>query len=791
MAALATAPSLTPATTDRAHARVWRVVGRVQGVGFRPFVYRLAHHHGLCGWVRNEGGDVLVHAQGAPAALHAFGSALAGSAPPAALVHSLSTRQVPAQSIRGFQIRPSTYGADSSARIPTDLFACDECLEEMGDPAARRYRYPFINCTQCGPRYTVIRSLPYDRANTTMDGFALCIDCAREFADPLDRRFHAQPLACARCGPELRWQQDGLVLRGNEAAMAAAVTALRAGRIIALRGVGGYHLMCDATQPAAVDRLRLRKHRPAKPLAVLVPWRGSDGLDYARTLAHLHPDQVAALTDAARPLVLAQRRATALVGSAIAPGLDEIALMLPYSPLLHLLLEDFGAAVVATSGNRSGESVMIDPAQVEERLGGVADGFLHHDRDIARPADDPVLRRIAGAVRPLRLGRGTAPLELRLPVAIGIPTLAVGAFGKNTVALAWGDRAVVSPHIGDLGSLRSQTVFAQVATQLQELHGVTAQQVVHDAHPGFPNTRWARALGMPSRAVWHHMAHASALAGEFAVDTPLLCFTWDGVGLGPDRTLWGGEALLGLPGHWQRVASFRPFCLPGGDRVAGQPWRAALALSWECALAWDGAGAGAIAALDLAGLRYASVAGLNAPLTSAAGRLFDAAAALLGICTHASYEGEAPMRLEARAAFAGLPPKAPALPLERDAQGVWRADWRPLVGQLLDPGQTTSVRAALFHARLASTVCEQALRVRERARVDRIGLCGGVFQNALLARRATELLTQAGFEVLMPRILPVNDAAISYGQLVEAAALGSTGLGPSRAGRAVAGAGRG
>jgi len=747
-------------------SKAWRIGGRVQGVGFRPFVYRLAHLFDLTGWVRNNGGEVEIHAQGPADRLQAFGDALLKRAPPAALAQLLEVRSARGESTKVFRIVASKIGAQPHIHVPPDLFTCDDCLAELHDPTARRYRYPFINCTQCGPRYTLIRSLPYDRPNTTLDRFTLCRHCAAEYADPLDRRFHAQPLACAACGPSLHWHEGGSGISGNAQALATALAALRDGRIVAVRGIGGYHLLCDAANEAAVARLRARKGRPAKPLAVMVPWRGSDGLDYARALAQLSALHAAALRDSVRPIVLTPRRANATVAAGIAPGLCELALMLPYSPLHHLLLDDFGAALVATSGNLSGEPVLTEPEDAQACLADVADGFLHHDRSIARPADDPVVRVVAGIVRPIRLGRGTSPLEFDLPFPIQVPTLAVGAFMKNTVALAWGGRAVVSPHIGDLASPRGRAVFAQVADDLQQLYDVRAERIAHDAHPGFPNTRWARDSALPTQAVWHHHAHAAAVAGEFPRDAPLLCFTWDGVGLGADGTLWGGEALLGRPGAWARVASFRPFRLPGGERAAREPWRTALALCWECGQAWpQGAKLGGPL------LRRAFEGGVNAPTTTAVGRLFDAAAALLGVCLKASYEGEAPMRLEALCEKAAPPL---ALPLARDAAGIWRSDWSPLVPALLDARRTPAARAAMFHASLAQTLCAQALAVREHTGVTRVGLGGGVFQNRILSEQVQARLTAAGFEVLIPQRLPVNDAVISYGQLIEAAAMQAT-----------------
>lgn len=743
-------------------ARRWRLGGRVQGVGFRPFVYRLAHALALTGWVRNTGGEVEIYARGAAERLEAFTDALLTLAPPAANARLLEVQSAPLEVHEGFCILSSASGAERHIHVPSDLYTCDECLAELRDPAARRYRYPFINCTQCGPRYTVIRAMPYDRPNTTLDRFTMCRECAAEYADPLDRRFHAQPLACAACGPSLSWRSGGIEVEGNEPALSAALSALRDGWIIAVRGVGGYHLVCDAEDQTAIARLRARKGRPAKPLAVMVPWRGGDGLDYARDVAHLSLREAATLRDAVRPIVLTVGRAQTRIATAVAPGLRELGLMLPYSPLHHLLLDDFGAALVATSANLSGEPVLIEQEEVHARLGNVADGFLHHNRVIARPADDPVVRDLAGAARPLRIGRGTAPLELGLPRAIQVPTLAVGAYLKTTVALAWGERAVVSPHIGDLASPRGREIFAQVARDLQRLYGVRAERIVHDAHPNFPNTRWACGTGLPTHAVWHHFAHAAAVAGEYPSEAPLLCFTWDGVGLGPDDTLWGGEALLGRPGTWQRVGSFRPFRLPGGERAAREPWRSALALCWECGEVWpEGEEFGAPL------LRRAFDGGLNAPSTTSVGRLFDAAAALLGLCPRSSYEGEAPMRLEAICEKA-VP--AMVLPLARDAMGIWRSDWAPLVTAMQDARRAPEVRASLFHSTLAQALTEQALAVRSHTGVTRVGLSGGVFQNRVLTEQVHARLTAKAFEVLIPERLPVNDAAISYGQLIEAGA---------------------
>jgi hydrogenase maturation protein HypF len=742
-----------------ASAQRFRLGGRVQGVGFRPFVYRLAQSLELTGWVRNNSGAVEIHAEGPDERLRDFGTALLERAPSAAAARLIDVTTVPLESASGFRIATSTAGWDRQLDVPLERCPCAECLAELADPDARRYRYPFINCTQCGPRYTILRRLPYDRCNTTLDGFPLCTDCAREFGDPADRRFHAQPLACAACGPSVYWT-DGATRERGTPALAAAVRALRRGDIVALRGVGGYHLLCDAANQTAVLRLRSRKDRPAKPFALMVPACGLDALDHVRRLAFVSVLQGQALRDASRPIVLLTARASAPLAAAVAPDLSEVGVMLPYSPMHHLLSADFGAALVATSGNTGGEPVLTEVDEAQRRLARIADGFLHHDRPIARAADDPVLRVVSGSVRPLRLGRGTAPLELTVSSPFHVPTLAVGAHSKGTVALGWGDRAIVSPHLGDYATPRGRALLERTVAELQSLYGVCAERVVHDAHPAFASTRWAVQCGLPAIAVWHHHAHASAVAGECSIAAPMLCFTWDGVGLGPDRGLWGGEALWGAPGRWRRVASFRPFRQPGGERAAREPWRSALALCWETGCPWD-EGERRGGAL----LRRAADIGINAPATTAVGRLFDAAAALAGVCYVTSYEGEAAMRLEA---LCTTRQASEPLPLNRDANGLWRTDWSPLVALLMDDRQPRSVRAGRFHAILAQALVDQAVAIRADTGAHRIGLAGGVFQNSHLTELIVGLLTERGFEVHVPRRLPVNDAAISFGQLIEA-----------------------
>ena len=736
--------------------------GHVQGVGFRPFVYRLATQHGLRGSVRNQLGQVEILVSGTSYALREFELDLVRNAPPLAKPRVDMSQAIDAFQADGFEIASSSAAADARIFVPPDYFMCDECREELHDPADRRFRYPFINCTQCGPRYTLIEALPYDRPNTSMADFPLCPECKSEYVSADDRRFHAEPVACPSCGPQLSFvdgRRDTTV--AGDSALSAALARLRSGAVVAVKGIGGYHLMCDACDVAAVTLLRQRKFRPDKPLAVMFPLAGDDGLEVVRQYAEPDTAEAELLTSPARPIVLTSKTPRCDLADNIAAGLSEIGAFLPYSPLHQLLLEGFGGPLVATSANISGEPVLTNNDDVESRLGNVADAFLHHDRPIVRPADDPVFRRIASSTRPLRIGRGCAPLELELPWTLPAPVLAAGGHMKGTVALAWDDRVVVSPHIGEMDSPRSLKVFEQVARDLQALYGVTAQTLVRDAHTGYTTHRWAGAQGLPVEDVWHHQAHASAVVAEADLPGQWLVFAWDGVGLGEDGTLWGGEALAGAPGAWRRVASFRPFRLPGGERAGREPWRSAAALHWTSERPWgdcpdnDGLAEGAWQRR------------LNCPETTAAGRLFDAAAALIGRFHFASFEAQGPMYLES---LARGPGKVVELPLARDATGIWRSDWEPLLDVVNDDMRSQRARAEAFHTSMARALVGQALEIRAEATVNQVGLCGGVFQNRVLTEQVVSLLEDEGFDVFLPSALPVNDAALSFGQVAEVAA---------------------
>ena len=786
-------------------AREIVVTGRVQGVGYRPFVYVTAHELGLTGSVLNGSGKVFIHAEGTAENLDRLEHALVHGAPPLARPQLASSEPAEVQSAAAFEILASDSTAESEIHVPPDLYTCNDCVEELTGPQERRFGYPFINCTQCGPRYTIITAMPYDRPNTSMADFPLCDDCRAEYESPLDRRFHAQPLACPVCGPQLEfaktspakaegsarrvrdhnppgadYERTGMCSSVSRSRLAdpshrqilEAIEALDRGEVVAVKGVGGYHLICDAANDGAVRRLRERKHRPDKPLAVMFPISGEDNLGAMRACLDLDEVTAQAITDPARPIVLARKKKGFSLSKYLAPGLNELGVFLPYSPLHHQLLLAYGKPIVATSGNISGEPVITDNQEAEHRLGQVADAFLHHNRPIVRPADDPVIRPMAGAARAIRLGRGLAPLERSLGTRLPRALLATGGHLKVTVALAWEDRVVVSPHIGELDSPRSNDVFKNIINDIQALYDVNAHTIVCDLHPGYASTRWAEQQGMPLIRVQHHAAHASALAGEHPDIENWLVFTWDGVGYGSDQTLWGGEALAGKPGGWDRVASFRPFRLVGGDKAGREPWRSAAALYWEqeCELPWLAGAEQAPGFIDAEALRLAHHAwqrGTNVFETSAVGRLFDAAAALVLGRNVSSFEGQGPMELEH---IAQNQCEVIRLPIGPDDSGVLRSDWAPLLQVLGDKGIPAAKRAGIFHETMAQALLDQALKVRERVEFDAVGLSGGVFQNRRLAERTVELLTARGIAVRLHREIPANDGGLSFGQIIEAAA---------------------
>lgn len=739
------------------------VTGRVQGVGFRPFVYRIAHENHILGWVRNTVGRVDIHAEGTAEDIEAFKLALIKQSPPLSEPHIEYEENAELENSTGFYILRSEESGEAEIHTPPDQYLCPECEVELRDRSNRRYRYPFINCTQCGPRYTIIKAMPYDRVNTTMEPFPLCPPCREEYESPASRRFHAEPNACDDCGPQLSYYDaDSRIESDNEKALVAAVGALERGRILAVKGVGGYHLMCDAANELAVARLRKNKHRPHKPLALMVPASGDDQLEGVRELVEIENDEVALeLRRPSRPIILMKRKAQAPVCHEIAPDLDELGVMLPPSPMHVLLLEDYGKPVVATSGNISGEPVLTDDHDADARLGKIAESWLVHNREIIRPADDTVKRVIFSVPCMIRIGRGTAPIERALPAKLDHPVIAVGGHMKNTVALAWENRLVISPHIGDLSAHRSMLVFEQVIDDLQRLYQVKAESLICDMHPNYSSSRWVKEQGLPIFEVQHHRAHASALATDNiqqadAMKERGLVFTWDGVGYGDDGTLWGGETFLGSPGNWQRVASFRNFRLMGGDKVSHEPWRSAAALYWELEAEYPGSEAEKLA-------HAAWKSGLNSFESSAAGRLFDAIAAMLGLAHITSHEGEAPMRLEA---IAGDVDTMDSLPFN-EQDGIFRIDWEPLFHAMKAVEETIEFRAGYAHALLANTVVAISRHFKASDDIDYVGLSGGVFQNRKLTELVIRRMYDAGIPLRLAETIPSNDGGISYGQIIE------------------------
>ena len=776
----------------RSTARSLTVEGVVQGVGFRPFVWRLATELGLAGRVRNAAGRVEIEAAGTSAALDAFARRLRTDAPPRARVERVSA--VPLGPSAAADL-PETFAIDESVSaaavdrlFPPDIATCDECLAELADPADRRYRYPFTNCTNCGPRATIIEELPYDRARTTMRAFPLCADCAAEYADPANRRFHAEPVACPRCGPRLAYRRTDAPAPSarDEGALAAAVADLRAGRIVAVKGLGGYHLACDATDGAAVGRMRDRKRRWARPFAVMVR-----DLAAARALCHVTATEAALLVGPARPIVLlvARRHGEPALAPSVAAGNHRLGIFLPYTPLHHLLLEAMDRPLVLTSGNLTDEPLATDDADAATRLAGLADSFLTHDREIRARYDDSVTRVVAGRESLVRRARGHAPEALPLPIAASRPILAVGAELKHTFTLARGGRAHVAPHNGDLEDLATHRAFTDGLAHLARLLALEPEVVAHDRHPEYLSTKYALARFPAERriAVQHHHAHVASCAAEHGITTPFIGVAYDGLGMGDDGTLWGGEILVADLVGYRRVARFGRAPLPGGALAVKRPYRMALGylLGAEALGRADIAGvvdargldgdlaAGLLERLDpreVAVVRTQVSRGLNAPLASSAGRLFDAAASLLGLRDVAEYEAQAAIDLEIAAGDRAAAPLPYALERLGD---VLVYDPRPTLAALLAgraAGHHVGSLAAAFHETIAEVTRELCADASAATGIRTICLSGGVFQNRRLAGALLRRLARDGFAVFINRRVPVNDGGISYGQAAIAAA---------------------
>jgi hydrogenase maturation protein HypF len=757
-------------TTDRRRRLNIQVHGVVQGVGFRPFVYTTAAALGLAGSVRNDSSGAIIEIEGDAADVAGFLTMLRDRPPPLAVIDAVQTQDLPPRGGTGFAIADTTHSGGGRTLASPDVAICDDCVAEQRDPTDRRYRHAFVNCTNCGPRFTITASLPYDRAATTMAAFPMCGACAREYADPADRRFHAQPICCPDCGPMPAFQDhDGHRTLGEDG-LARARDLLRRGEILAVKGIGGYHLACDAADSAAVTELRIRKRRGDKPFAVMVA-----DLATAHTIAEVNLPAERVLTGPQRPIVLLPRRPGGPVDRAVAPHLPDLGVLLAYTPL-HLLLfglpgdEPGPTALVMTSGNLGGEPICFTDHDAVDRLGPLADGWLMHDRAILAPCDDSVVRVCARRQIPIRRSRGYAPLPVALPAPVP-PTLAVGTDLKNTMAVAAGKYAWLSQHIGDMDDLATLSAFDSARHHLQALTGVTPEILVADAHPGYRSTAWARrnAAGRPVRSVQHHHAHIAAVMAEHGLDgaQPVLGFAFDGTGYGPDGAIWGGEVLLADYKGYRRLAQLKYVPLPGGDISVLRPYRMALAHLWAAGLPWDDDLAPVRACPDEERrvLAHQLQTGLGCVPTSSMGRLFDAVSALAGVRQVVAYEAQAAIELEGYSRDRCCGATAYAFLIEAGDPAV--IDPGPVLAAVLTDarlGVPTGVIGARFHRAVADLIIELARTAARTAPV--VALSGGVFQNALLLGLAVDGLDARGFEVLTHHRVPPNDGGIALGQLL-------------------------
>ena len=767
------------ATSEAAVRLRLRVAGLVQGVGFRPYVHRLATELELTGHVGNDTQGVFIEIEGPHEAAQDFMSHLVTDAPGPARIDDVFARPMAPSGGTGFSIVESRGQGTVRTFVSPDIATCRDCLAELFDPADRRARYPFTNCTNCGPRFTITLSLPYDRPKTTMRGFALCGACAAEYHDPADRRFHAQPIACADCGPRL-WLEDSAgsaPVAGSDAAIAAAQATLARGEIVAIKGLGGFHLACDAASDAAVRRLRERKHRLEKPFAVM-----ARDLEVARRLARVDPSEATLLTSAQRPIVLLRRRtgpAQSAISALVAPDNPRLGVLLPYTPLHHLLFAPVPgcdpAAVpdvlVMTSGNLTDEPICYEDDDARRRLRGIAEAWLLHDRPIHVPCDDSVLEidPDSGNELPLRRSRGYAPMPLRLPFSAG-PTLAVGGELKNTFCLAAGKDAFMSQHIGDMGSVETWAAFERSTRQLAELYDIRAPRLAADAHPGYQTKRWAEgASSRPVSEVQHHHAHIASVMAEHGVPVGqrVIGIAFDGTGFGTDGTIWGGEVLVAGYGDFERVGHLTSVPLPGGDAAIRRPCRTAVAHLWAAGIEWgeDLPPVSAVPTKERAVLARQLERGIGCVATSSMGRLFDAVSSLLGLRHEATYEAEAALYLQ-WAAEKALDLGVPSLEYHFDLTGT-ELDPTPVLRAMVEDlrrGADTAAMAAGFHRAVARAIANAADGQRMRVGIDLVALSGGVFQNALLLGLARRELEARNFEVLTHRVVPPNDGGLALGQ---------------------------
>jgi hydrogenase maturation protein HypF len=745
--------------------------GVVQGVGFRPWVYQLARRHGVGGRVRNDSTGVMIDAFGSDEAVDAFISSVGRNTPPAARVRDIQSTEIPWEDVSGFTIIASEPGSERNISIPPDLATCDDCLGDMFDPADRRYLYPFTNCTNCGPRYTIVRDVPYDREQTTMASFTMCRACREEYEDPLDRRFHAQPNACHLCGPRV----VALRPQGHEIAtrepLEFAGRALRGHMIVAIKGLGGFHLACDATSSLAVGRLRERKQREAKPLAVMVR-----DLAAAEEIAELNDEERALLTSVERPIVLVKRRSGAKLAPEIAGESPLAGIFLPYTPLHHILLREAGIPLVMTSGNVADEPMVTRNDEALERLGEIADIFLMHNRAIETRADDSVVRLIAGAPAVMRRARGYVPRGIELGRAFAQPVLAVGAHLKNAVCIGTGRSAFLGPHNGDLETLATLRSFEESVEQMKRFIGVEPRLIAHDLHPDYFSTRYAQALGGDCTlvGVQHHHAHIVSAMAEHGIDGRAIGVAYDGTGFGTDGTSWGGEILIADYTRFKRFATFRPVALAGGDQAIRQVWRIALALLDD---AFEGSPPlhriplfQKIEPRKIDSVRTMIANDLNSPLARGVGRYFDALGALgLGV-QDSRYEGEVALQWNM---IADPNEEGRYEVVVREGAAPWEIDLRPLVRsavQDLIAGIGPAVVSARFHNTLADLTIEITQAAASAHGQMPVVLSGGCFQNALLTERVTDGL-RSKLDVVMNRNVPSGDGGLALGQAVIADAV--------------------
>lgn len=737
--------------------RELRLSGRVQGVGFRPFLARLASKHQLVGWVQNENGRVRVRIQGTLDRLDAYQTDVLRLAPPAARPVMDSMTNLELATYQYFEIQPSTRPEEATAfpQLPLDLYTCPDCLSELKDPNNRRYGYPFINCTQCGPRYSLLADLPYDRPMTSMVGFEMCAACRAEYENPLDRRYHAEPIACPDCGPTLMWRSGEQTLSGASG-LTRCIDALAAGNIVAVKGVGGFHLMCNALNDAAIGRIRDIKQRAEKPLAVLFHPDTNHAAGLHRFVEY-SPEGLSLLTSVERPIVLCSQKAGSLLSPLINPRLSEVGAMLPYSPLHALMMDRLTFPLVVTSANRKSEPVYGTLAQVQ-RL--PVDGILDHNRAILFPVDDSVW---FDSGLPVRLGRGHTPQVFDMPFTSGKTIAALGAEDKVTFAFARNNQLIVSPHIGSLTTPAGQQLASKLVDHYSKLFQCNVEQWLGDAHPQYHQRLWLEKSNRSlTQAVPHHKAHASAvwfdawLQQKIVNTDEMLVFTWDGTGLGDDGTLWGGEAFIGTPGNWTRVASLEPFRLPGGDVCVTEPWRTALSMIGYTAFTNVDASAMSMVQHQLA-------RNVNCVQSSSMGRLLDACAAILGVET-SSYDAFAAMQLNTLAE--GHQGVLVPLVWPLDQQGLHRLDWRPLLQYLIESDDELGEKAATVFRSLANAMMTLLLELHDTQRLA-VGCTGGVMQSQRLREQLQATTLKMNRRFLYHECFPANDAAISVGQIIE------------------------